>query len=88
MEKYITQGVQAEINDELILLLFSMQESIPVEKDYLCVFELVPFKDKFIKIIMKQEVPTYEVSIVVVGKVESRLKLFLIDETLMLAEEY
>lgn len=40
MEKYLTRGVQVEIDLQLAMLLFDIQVAIPVKKDYLCIFEL------------------------------------------------
>lgn len=85
MERYLTRGVQAEIDLQLAMLLFDVQAAIPIKKDYLCVFELEPVGDGTVEVTVRQEIPSYESKSLIKSTVERYYKLFLIDHVLMLA---
>ena len=97
--RYMTRGVQAEINPILQVAMWSMiDEAIAkVQKmDYLQVFELKPIILKgYVKqqVVHRQEVPKHENNFVVTtGDTPINAKVFVIDSddyvTMLLAEEY
>ncbi len=91
-KRFLTRGVQAEISAELQQLMWMLIDTLPVEKDYLQVFKLVPDNGKQ-KIIHSQEQPGYhnELMFEVAGDMVSA-KVYIIDDgdhsTMLLAEEY
>ena len=91
-EKYLTQGVNAEIPLMLQLVMWKMISDIPAEKDYLQVFRLSG-ENGIQTIIHEQEQPAYK-KIVSFQWPEAVVtqKVFVIDDgdhcTMLLAEEY
>ena len=91
-EKYLTQGVNAEIPLMLQLVMWKMISDIPAEKDYLQVFRLSG-ENGIQTIIHEQEQPAYR-KIVSFQWPEGVVtqKVFVIDDgdhcTMLLAEEY
>lgn len=90
-DKYITRGVQKEIDPRLQLMLWRAIQDMKGEKDYLQVFELNA--EKGCQLVRhRQEVPPYEETFVAKGTSTYIGKIFVIDDgdhsTMMLAEEY
>ncbi len=91
-KRFLTCGVQAEISAELQQLMWMLIDTLPVEKDHLQVFKLVPDNGKQ-KIIHSQEQPEYRKEFVFesAGYIVSA-KVYIIDDgdhsTMLLAEEY
>lgn len=91
-EKYLTQGVNAEIPLMLQLVMWKMISDIPSEKDYLQVFRLSG-ENGIQRIIHEQEQPEYR-KVVSFQWPEAIItqKVFVIDDgdhcTMLLAEEY
>lgn len=85
-ELYITVGVKNTVPPMVIELMIEMAMEVE-EKDYLQVFKVIA-KDGFTIIKLTQEVPIYEKSIKISWVPEHDLKLFFMDNVLMLAEEY
>lgn len=83
---YITRGVKHYIPLEIIMCMLKMIKGIQ-DKDYLQVLN-VQMEYGYSRIKLTQEVPAYEKSIKVRWQAEQNLKLFYIDNVLMLAEEY
>ena len=97
-KKYVTRGIISEISPYLQGLMWSMINSMEVEKqDYLQIFELKKIEvcgKIFQQIIHRQEQPEYQKEIAIpldVDKVVEN-KIFVIDDethcTMLLAEEY
>ena len=63
-DRYLTRGVQAAIPNQLQHYLWQKIERLcyddSINVDYLQVFELIPIKDNKLKIIHRQEQPSYE----------------------------
>lgn len=85
-EVYITIGVKTHIPLDVMKYMLEMVKEME-DKDYLQVFRIQPINDYSI-IKITQEVPSYEKSIKIGWKSEQELKLFYIDNVLMLADEY
>lgn len=97
--RYITRGVNTEVDIRLQILMWNLIDKINNDKsinvDYLQVFNISK-KDNKILIQHSQEVPEYkklyEIRNVKDIEVEDKLKLFVIDEvdhsTMLLAQEY
>ncbi|MDU6036935.1 MAG: DUF960 family protein [Clostridium butyricum] len=97
--RYVTRGVNTEVDIRLQILMWNLIDKINNDKsinvDYLQVFNISK-KDNKILIQHSQEVPEYkklyEIRNVKDIEVEDRLKLFVIDEvdhsTMLLAQEY
>lgn len=92
MQRFITKGVMENIDPLLQIFMWDCIEKIPLQKDYLQVFELAKENEK-LKITHSQEQPEYKKEYLLrtdapfyVGKV------FIIDDethiTMLLAEEY
>lgn len=97
--RYVTRGVNTEVDIRLQILMWNLIDKINNDKsinvDYLQVFNISK-KDNKILIQHSQEVPEYkklyEIRNVKDIEVEDKLKLFVIDEvdhsTMLLAQEY
>lgn len=97
--RYVTRGVNTEVDIRLQILMWNLIDKINNDKsinvDYLQVFNISK-KDNKIFIQHTQEVPEYkklyEIRNVKDIEVEDKLKLFVIDEvdhsTMLLAQEY
>ena len=92
MQRFITKGVMENIDPLLQIFMWDCIEKIPLQKDYLQVFELAKENEK-LKITHSQEQPEYKKEYLLrtdapfyVGKV------FVIDDethiTMLLAEGY
>ena len=94
--RYVTSGIAAEIPEPLQLMLWSMIETMVVEKkDYLQVFELdigLDNKQPIQKITHTQEVPVYKKEYYLKSDIPMKEKIFVIDDethsTMLLASEY
>lgn len=90
--KYITRGVQGEIPDALMLLMWQMIAAMrTAQKDYLQVFTLTKTPTGQ-HIVHEQEQPTYRYELDVPCDDAVYAKVFVIDDlthsTMLLAEEY
>ncbi|MEI3557115.1 MAG: DUF960 family protein [Eubacteriales bacterium] len=90
--KYITRGVQGEIPDALMLLMWQMIAAMrTAQKDYLQVFTLTKTPTGQ-HIVHEQEQPTYRYELDVPCDDAVDAKVFVIDDfthsTMLLAEEY
>lgn len=96
--RYITKGVQNEINIQTVMLIWSLVDEVinnNDEYDYLQVFELKSKDDKQI-IIHKQEIPEYKKEYELTVKEDFIGKVFVIEDeddkgkyyTMLLAHEY
>ena len=59
MQRFITKGVMENIDPLLQIFMWDCIEKIPLQKDYLQVFELAKEKEK-LKITHSQEQPEYK----------------------------
>ena len=90
--KYITRGVQSEILDDLMVLMWQMIAAMrTAQKDYLQVFTLTKTPTGQ-HIVHEQEQPTYRYELDVPCDDAVDAKVFVIDDlthsTMLLAEEY
>lgn len=85
-ELYITCGVKNIVPLPVIMLMMEMAKEVE-DKDYLQVFR-IRVLDDFSVIKLTQEVPVYERSIKISWIPEHDLKLFYMNNVLMLATEY
>ena len=91
-QRYLTQGVQAEIPFELQLFMWALIAQLYEPKDYLQVFRLSVSEKGNQHIVHKQEVPAYsrEYDIRIDNPINA--KVYVIDDgeysTMLLAEEY
>lgn len=90
--KYITHGVQSEIPDALMLLMWQMIAAMrTAQKDYLQVFTLTKTPTGQ-HIVHEQEQPPYHYELDVPCDDAVNAKVFVIDDlthsTMLLAEEY
>ena len=87
-QRFITKGVSENISPALQLLLWSLIDNMPPPKDYLQVFKLEEFEGKQ-KIIHTQEQPVYFREYLLYSDAPVfNGKIFVIDNVMMLAEEY
>lgn len=91
-QRYLTQGVQAEISFELQLFMWALIAQLSEPKDYLQVFRLSVSKKGTQHIVHKQEVPAYSREYDVRIDNPINAKVYVIDDsdhsTMLLAEEY
>lgn len=85
-ELYITCGVKNIVPLPVIMLMMEMAKEVE-DKDYLQVFR-IRVQDGFSVIKLTQEVPVYERSIKITWMPKHDLKLFYMNNVLMLATEY
>ena len=92
--KYITRGVADKVPLSLQLLMWQMIDSLPVTKDHLQVFRLVP-KDLKLHIVHSQEKPPYKTELdIAISRDDLSVSadLFVIDDgdhsTMLCTEEY
>lgn len=83
---YISCGVKNIVPLPVIMLMMEMAKEVE-DKDYLQVFRIRVYDD-FSVIKLTQEVPVYEKSIKISWIPEHDLKLFYMNNVLMLATEY
>ena len=92
-ERYLTRGIQNQVDISLQLKLWEMIENLECELDYLQVFVLEKVKGNRVRITHSQEVPEYTNVTMHFGEMErDRTKIFVIDDvahsTMLLASEY
>ena len=85
-EFYITIGVKETIPPMIVAMMFELALEVE-EKDYLQVLRIKPMNE-YSTLKLTQEVPEYEKSIEVAWIAPYEIKLFFMDNVLMLAEEY
>ena len=85
-EFYITIGVKETIPPMIVAMIVELVLEVK-EKDYLQVFRIKPMNEYSI-LKLTQEVPEYEKSIEIGWIAPYKIKLFFMDNVLMLAEEY
>lgn len=91
--RYMTRELAEEIPLEINILIWSLIDSLTIEKDYLQIFELNPIGNGIVEIIHKQEVPAYESCIYINNDdIKDKLKIYAIDSveysTLMFSYQY
>ena len=92
--RYLTKGINEEVPLNLQILLWSMIDSMLIERDYLQVFKItiVNRSANLIEITHTQEQPEYKQTINAVAVIERDMKIFVIDNrentTMLFAEEY
>ncbi|MGB4587922.1 MAG: DUF960 family protein [Clostridiaceae bacterium] len=92
-EKYMTKGIDSDLAQNLQILIWGLIENMEIEKDYLQVFKMRSIDENSVKIIHKQEIPTYEKEHIISELKETAdMNIFVIDSgeycTMMLAHEY
>ena len=92
MERYITKGVDAQVNPLLQIFMWHLTDTVPSPRDYLQVFELTS-EDGKQKITHIQEEPEYKREYLLGADIPIFIgKIFVIDDetqmTMLLAEEY
>lgn len=91
-QRYLTQGVQAEIPFELQLFMWALIAHLSEPKDYLQVFRLSVSDNETQHIIHEQEEPPYQKEFDLVFDAPVNAKVYVIDDedhsTMLLAEEY
>lgn len=85
--RYVTKGVMTTLPVGLQWLLWGMIDSMPVEKDYLQVFELSVCNGRQ-KVVHKQEVPEYKREYFLNTNDPVSGKVFVIDGVMMMNYEY
>ena len=92
VQRYLTQGVQAEIPFELQLFMWALIAQLSEPKDYLQVFRLFVFEKGNQHIVHEQEVPAYSREYEAQTDTPVNAKVYVIDDgdhsTMLLAEEY
>lgn len=90
--RYLTKGINEELPLNLQILLWSMIDTLLIEKDYLQVFNIKVIRGSLLGITHNQEQPEYKQTIQAVGEIERDMKIFVIDDgeqsTMLFAEEY
>lgn len=91
--RYMTREIAEEIPLEINILIWSLIDSLTIEKDYLQIFELNPIGKGIVEIIHKQEVPAYESYIYINNDdIKDKFKIYAIDSveysTLMFSYQY
>lgn len=90
--RYLTKGINEELPLNLQILLWSMIDTLLIEKDYLQVFNIKVIRGNLLEITHSQEQPTYKHTIQAAGEIERDMKIFVIDDgeqsTMLFAEEY
>lgn len=85
--RYVTKGVMTTLPVWLQWLLWSMTDSLIVEKDYLQVFELSVYNGRQM-VVHKQEVPEYKREYFFNTNALVSGKVFVIDDVMMMNYEY
>lgn len=90
--RYLTKGINEEVPLNLQILLWSMIDSMLIEKDYLQVFKIKIVRGNLVEITHSQEKPSYKHTIQAVADIERDMKVYVIDNgdnsTMLLVEEY
>ncbi len=90
--RYITKGVHEELPISIQILLWSLVDTLLIEKDYLQIFNIKVIRGNLLEITHSQEKPPYKRTIQAVGNIDRDMKVYIIDSqeysTLLLSEEY
>lgn len=93
--RYITRGVAHEIDPIVQAKLWDMVDRIPIQKDYLQIFQLSFTLENGVamqKIIHMQEQPAYSTTVVIETYNPTNYKIYVIDDethsTMLLSTEY
>ena len=90
--RYITKGVHEELPLSIQILLWSLVDSLLIEKDYLQIFTIKIIRGNLLEITHSQEKPVYTKTIQAVGDIDRNMKVYIIDDgeysTMLFAEEY
>ena len=90
--RYITKGVQEELPLSIQILLWSLVDSLLIEKDYLQVFNIKVIRGNLLEITHSQEKPVYKQIIQAVGDIDRNMKVYIVYSveysTMLFAEEY
>lgn len=92
--RYLTKGINEEVPLNLQILLWSMIDTLLIEKDYLQVFKIkiINKNANLIEIEHTTEQPNYKKTIQAVASIERDMKIYVIDDgdhtTMLFAEEY
>ena len=90
--RYITKGINEELPLSIQILLWSLVDSLLIEKDYLQIFTIKIIRGNLLEITHSQEKPVYTKTIQAVGDIDRNMKVYIIDDgeysTMLFAEEY
>ena len=90
--RYITKGINEELPLSIQILLWSLVDSLLIEKDYLQIFNIKVIRGNLLEITHSQEKPVYTQIIQAVGDIDRDMKVYIIDDgeysTMLFAEEY
>ena len=90
--RYITKGVHEELPLSIQILLWSLVDSLLIEKDYLQIFNIKVIRGNLLEITHSQEKPVYKQTIQAVSDIDRNMKVYIIDDgeysTMLFAEEY
>ena len=90
--RYITKGINEELPLSIQILLWSLVDSLLVEKDYLQIFYIKVVRGNLLEITHSQEKPVYKQIIQAVGDIDRNMKVYIVDSveysTMLFAEEY
>ena len=90
--RYITKGINEELPLSIQILLWSLVDSLLIEKDYLQIFNIKVIRGNLLEITHSQEKPVYTQIIQAVGDIDRNMKVYIIDDgeysTMLFAEEY
>ena len=90
--RYITKGINEELPLSIQILLWSLVDSLLIEKDYLQIFTIKIIRGNLLEITHSQEKPVYTKTIQAVGAIDRNMKVYIIDDgeysTMLFAEEY
>ena len=90
--RYITKGINEELPLSIQILLWSLVDSLLIEKDYLQIFNIKVNRGNLLEITHSQEKPVDTQTIQAVGDIDRDMKVYIIDDreysTMLFAEEY
>lgn len=90
--RYITKGINEELPLNLQILLWSLVDTLLIEKDYLQIFNIKVIRGNLLEITHSQENPPYKRTIQAVGNIDRDMKVYIIDSqeysTMLFSEEY
>ena len=90
--RYITKGINEELPLSIQILLWSLVDSLLIEKDYLQIFTIKIIRGNLLEITHSQEKPVYTQTIQTIGDIDRNMKVYIIDDgeysTMLFAEEY
>lgn len=87
-ERYVTKEVAERVPIGIQLLMWDLVERLE-EKDYLQIFELTPKGSEIVEIVHKQEIPEVtSIYKIKNNEIKNKMKLNIIDSTMMFSHEY